>query len=237
MLITLFKLSLGKNDLSSAGKEFAKVWQLVSIGRNDTTIINEEPFNEPIVSMPALFHYVEVVLYPLLLLEVANAEFGKLIKALKVGKAILTFAAFDNAFSIDNKPAQIVRSLQSIVKLIVKGRFDIWKYNQSAEEDDNRKNKALTKGVYKPLQIKSTQARLQYNKFHEDATLLGDVASTYAKDPKILWLKGVVHDIRRGRKFYHNANGKPYNLKGDEQCIREAREWAKDDDAGLCCKA
>jgi hypothetical protein len=78
---------------------------MVSIRRNNTTIINKEPFNEPIVSMPALFYYIEVVLYLLLLLEVANAEFGKLIKALKAGKAILTFAAFNNAFSIDNKPA------------------------------------------------------------------------------------------------------------------------------------
>jgi hypothetical protein len=78
---------------------------LVSIGRNNSTVINKEPFNKPIITMLALHCYVKSVTYLLALLEVVNAEFGMLLKELKRRKTILLFAAFKNAFSINNKTA------------------------------------------------------------------------------------------------------------------------------------
>jgi hypothetical protein len=233
--VDLFNKSVGNNAVLSAGKEFARVWQLVSIGRNDSTVIDEEPFNEPIITMPALHRHVESVTYLPALLEVANAEFGMLLKELKRRKTISSFAAFENAFSIDNKTAQVVGSLPSIVYMIAEGVFDKWRYNDSDEEAKARNSKAVLESrgdLYKPPRIKLTQARLRFNRFHEDAKLIGEVVSRCEKDPKIVWLKGIINNIIRGGKFY-DQKGQLYDLKGDEQCMREARERAKDDDAGF----
>jgi hypothetical protein len=236
--VATYNKSVGNNAVQSAGKEFARVWQLISIGRDDSTVIDEEPFDEPIIALPALYRHVDSVTYPPALLDVANTEFGKLLEELKTRKTISTFAAFDHAFAVDNKTAQVVGSLPSVFDMIAEGFFDRWRHNDANEEATAQNHRALveSKGeVYKPPQIKLTQARLKFNNFHQDEELMDEVVSRCENDPKMVWLKGVIDNIISGGKF-HTQKGQPYDLKGDEQCMKEAREQANDNNAGLVGK-